>query len=128
QPTSARTLLGLGFIVLLTGCVVLVAWRRPATRWQWLRHPAALAAALLVFPLVFMPTLIALMMISIGGVATALAGNPPINGADEDVIIAIPAIATGLVLGWLLVRGEPGRPRTISRVDDRDETGDGEGP
>ncbi|MDG4788500.1 hypothetical protein O7626_21605 [Micromonospora sp. WMMD1102] len=109
QPTSARLLVAFAFTGLLTLSVVAVAWRRPDTPRQWLRYPAVTATALLVFPLVLMPAVIALMIVGVCGFFTALAGNPPINSADSDVVIAIPGILTGLVLGSLLVLGEPGR-------------------
>jgi hypothetical protein len=95
------------FTVLLVLFAAAVAWRRPASAWQWLRVPAVAAAALAVFPLVYLPTVIALIMIPVGAVMTALAGNPPINGADEDLIGMMPALAAGTVLGLLLAHAEP---------------------
>jgi hypothetical protein len=75
------------------------------------------ATALIVFPVVLMPAVIALQIAGVCAAFTALASNPPINAADSDVIIAIPGVLTGLVLGSLLVLTEPGRgggPRPLS--------------
>ncbi|GIH15221.1 hypothetical protein [Rugosimonospora africana] len=118
KPTSARMPLGLGFTALLAICVAVVAWRRPEKPSQWLRYPAVAAGTLLVFPVVFTPAVIALMLINVGGVFTALAGNPPINSADEDVILMMPAVLAGVVLGGLLVIGESGRNRPVELPPD----------
>ncbi|GAA2638280.1 hypothetical protein GCM10010399_84490 [Dactylosporangium fulvum] len=110
QPTATRELLGLGFTVLPVLCVMVLAWRRPETPGQWLRWPAMVAGTLLVFPLVFLPAALALAVVNVGAVFTALAGNPPVNVSDTDMVGAMPAVLAGLVLGWLLVRGEPRSP------------------
>jgi hypothetical protein len=47
------------------------------------------------------------MVVDVGGLFTALAGNPPVNSADSDIITVMPTLLTGLVLGWILVRLDP---------------------
>ncbi|MER7002830.1 hypothetical protein ABT297_07260 [Dactylosporangium sp. NPDC000555] len=113
KPGPERLLLGLGLTVLLVVCVAIVAWRRPEKPRQWLWYPAVAAAAALVFPLVFIPAVLALAYLHVGDVFTALAGNPPINVSDSDIIGTMPAVLAGIALGGLLALGETRRSRPV---------------
>ncbi|MEV6601713.1 hypothetical protein AB0M36_33395 [Actinoplanes sp. NPDC051346] len=50
------------------------------------------------------------MVLPVGAAFTALAGNPPIHGADTDSVYASMTIPVAVVLGWLLRRLPPDRP------------------
>lgn len=119
NPTLETVSLLFGFSALLILIVAMVAWRRPATARQSLRFPAVAVCALLAVPLVLMPAVITFMIVGVCGVFTALAGNPPINSADSDVILVFPGIATGLVIGALVVFAEPKQGDAETRKAER---------
>ncbi len=51
-----------------------------------------------------------------GQMFTSLAGNPPVNGADTDIALALPAAAFGLALGlisWALTSPSEARPQAV---------------
>ncbi|SIN35986.1 hypothetical protein [Micromonospora cremea] len=88
--------------VLLTG-VTLLAWDWPGGRPVWRRHAVAAVAAL-VGP-VTMLVLVGITMIvllPVGAIFTALAGNSPINAADSDVLLSLVGLLAGLGMGLLL--------------------------
>jgi len=112
--STERMLVAFAFAALLVLLVAMMAWGRPATPGQWLRFPAVFTAALLTFPLLLMPILIAFMIFGVSRPLTALAGNPPINSADSDVLYVLPGTLAGLVLGALLALAAPhNRPRHL---------------
>lgn len=84
-------------VALLVGIVLLVAWPSDGRLTGWLF--LALAATV-TFPVV---AHIAIMLDAFALPATdmftALAGSPPVNGADEDLLRTMDGIATGLLLG-----------------------------
>jgi hypothetical protein len=112
RMSTERLLVAFAFAALLVLLVAVVAWGRPDTPGQWLRFPAVFIGAVLTFPLLLMPVLIAVMIFGVCRPLTALAGNPPIHAADSDVIYVLPATLAGLVLGLLLTIAAPhDRPR-----------------
>lgn len=51
----------------------------------------------------------------LGGAATAIVGNPPVNAADEDVLYSVAGLAAGLVFGAVsLAAGRMRRPVSTS--------------
>ncbi len=51
----------------------------------------------------------------LGGAATAIVGNPPVNAADEDVLYSVAGLAGGLVFGAVsLAAGRMRRPVSTS--------------
>jgi hypothetical protein len=102
QPTGARSLATLALCVLLVFAAVVLAGPRPRSGRDWPRYPAALAVTTVTLPVLGLPLLFVFIALPVGGVFTALAGNPAIDSADEDVITDIVAVIVGLVLGWAL--------------------------
>ena len=93
EPPGARlapvVLLG---IVLTAAVVALTATRRPAVQ-------AAVSA--LAYPVLMFGAVLLSVVLSLGGPFTTLAGNPPVHGGDEDVIVTIGGLAAGLLLIWI---------------------------
>ncbi|MBB4745056.1 hypothetical protein BJY16_008515 [Actinoplanes octamycinicus] len=110
QPDDVRFQENLLLLVLLLVAVVVLAGPRPRHRRDWLRLPASAALAVVVVPAVLVPLLFACIALPIAALFTALAGNPPVNGADTDLIAVLIAIPTGLVAGRLPLT-RPFRPR-----------------
>ncbi|MEV4659369.1 hypothetical protein [Micromonospora sp. NPDC049301] len=88
--------------VLLTG-VTLLAWDWPGGRPAW-RHHAVAALAALVGPMAMLlvTVLAGMVLLPIGAMFTALAGNSPINAADSDVLLSLAGVLAGLGMGLLL--------------------------
>lgn len=114
RPMPARSLAGIGLILVLLACVTALARRRPRRTGQWLWYPVIPLGAMVSALAVVYVALLALMIMDVGGVLTALAGNPAINSADEDVIDVVPGVLAGLAAGRLLARA-PTVPRGRSR-------------
>ncbi|BCY11789.1 hypothetical protein L3i22_068770 [Actinoplanes sp. L3-i22] len=102
QPTDGRLYGILLFLVLILLTVVVLAGPRPRTARHWLRYPAAAAVAAVAVPVLMVPLIYVSIALPIGGLLTMLAGSPPINGADEDIVTALVAVLVGLVVGRLL--------------------------
>ncbi|RLP88599.1 hypothetical protein EAD89_16295 [Micromonospora sp. BL4] len=102
-PPGPRALpeLALG-AVLLTG-VTLLAWDWPGGRPSWRRHAVAALAAL-VGPtvLLLVVAIVMIVLLPVGAMFTALAGNSPINAADSDVLYSLIGLLAGLGMGLLL--------------------------
>ncbi|WIM94324.1 hypothetical protein ACTOB_006341 [Actinoplanes oblitus] len=109
RPDDARFQGILLLLGLLLFAVVVLAGPRPRHWRDWLRYPVWTALAALVVPAVLVPLLYASIALPIAGILTALAGNPPVNGADTDMIAVLMAIPAGLVAGRLPVT-RPFRP------------------
>ncbi|BAL89679.1 hypothetical protein AMIS_44590 [Actinoplanes missouriensis 431] len=110
QPTTGRTLGTVAFTVALVVVVVLLTGHGPrlGNRVQ----DAAVVAAITVFALpgILLPFALASAVLSVGGVFTALAGNPAVHDADSDFVGIVLAIPIGLILHLLLrgfIRGRP---------------------
>ncbi|WP_189332596.1 hypothetical protein [Actinoplanes ianthinogenes] len=118
QPDDGRFQEILLLIVLLLFAVVVLAGPRPRHWRDWLRYPASTAMAVVVVPVVLVPLLYASIALPVAALFTALAGNPPVNGADTDLIAVLMAIPAGLVAGRLpLTRPyPPGRTRVARPV------------
>ncbi|GAA4264076.1 hypothetical protein [Dactylosporangium darangshiense] len=85
-----------GLVALPVSAALAVAAARPVTLPRLLA--AGAAAAALIFP-----SFLAVYFtgITIGAAMTSAAGNPPINGADEDLSLAYAALGLGLILAAL---------------------------
>jgi hypothetical protein len=90
-------------IILVTGVGVLRRdWPEERADWAWY-VPMALFSAI-GYPVLYIVT--TLSSISLGDAATALAGNPPVNGADFDTLSSVAGVLTGLLFGaaYLIAR------------------------
>lgn len=89
-------------VVLLTGIAVLRReWPETGADWGWY-VPLALGCA------VGYPVLVIGVMLGstpLGARATAFVGNPPVNAADEDVLLSVAGLCAGLVLGAAYLLG-----------------------
>jgi hypothetical protein len=92
EPPDARRIPVLLGIVLAAAVVALTATRR---------HAAQAAMSALVYPALMFSAVLVSVVLSIGGVFTTLAGNPPVHAGDEDAIVTIAGIAAGLLLTWI---------------------------
>jgi hypothetical protein len=115
QPADGRLYGVLLFTALLLLAVVVLAGPRPRAARQWLRYPVALLTGAVTFPLMLFPLIVMSVALPAGRVFTALAGNPPIHGADEDVVKVLLAVPIGWALGRLLWNPAFGR-RLFPRV------------
>ncbi|GAA5202274.1 hypothetical protein GCM10023322_83910 [Rugosimonospora acidiphila] len=91
EPPGARPipiLLG----VLLTAAVVALT----ATR----RHTVQTVMSALAYPASAIIAVLLCVLLSVGGIFTALAGNPPVHGGDEDAIVTLGGLAAGLLVTW----------------------------
>ncbi|WP_143162538.1 hypothetical protein [Couchioplanes caeruleus] len=95
------------FLLPWTVCTVAFGW---AVARRWLAPVVEPAVTVVTLPAVLAPLIWASIVLPVGGAWTALAGNPPINGSDEDVIHATLTIPVAVVLGRLLRRLPPDRP------------------
>jgi hypothetical protein len=96
QPTTGRAFATFAYLVVLV--VVVVALARPHTRQRLRDHAAAAAITAVMVPLVLLPLTLLSIVWQTGKPFTAFAGNPPINTADTDILLAILAVPVGLVL------------------------------
>jgi hypothetical protein len=120
QPTGDRSLGTLLFTVVLLLTIVVLAGPRPRSGRDWRRYPAALAVVAVTLPVMTVPLLYAFIALPVGGLFTTLAGNPPVDSADSDVVFDIVAILIGLALGRALRNLAPARPaplRAAQRAD-----------
>ncbi|MFF5171509.1 hypothetical protein ACFY3U_02600 [Micromonospora sp. NPDC000089] len=92
--------------VLLTG-VTLLAWEWPGGRPAWRRHALAAVVALVVPTALLLVTNVVSMLLKVGAPLTELAGNSPINVADEDVLWSLTGLVAGLGTALLLARPGP---------------------
>jgi hypothetical protein len=102
QPADGRIFGVLLFAALLLLAVVVLAGPRPRAARQWLRYPFALAIGAVALPLMLFPLVVMAMALPVGRLFTALAGNPPIHGADSDIVYVLLAVPIGWALGRLL--------------------------
>ncbi|MBW6435693.1 hypothetical protein KZ829_18280 [Actinoplanes hulinensis] len=105
QPSAGRVIGAYAFTVLLVVIVAAIALRRDD------HTPVAVIAAL-VLPVSWLPLTLATIVLRIGAPFTALAANPPVNTADEDVVLILVAIPIGLILGRILWAFASSRPAT----------------
>ncbi|MCY1136653.1 hypothetical protein OWR29_01485 [Actinoplanes sp. Pm04-4] len=96
QPTTGRAFATFAYLVVLV--VIVVALSRPHTRQRLRDHAAAAAITAVMVPLVLLPLTLLSIVWQTGKPFTAFAGNPPINTADEDILLVILAVPVGLVL------------------------------
>jgi hypothetical protein len=102
QPADGRLYGALLFAALLLLTVVVLAGPRPRAARQWLRYPVALVIGGVTFPLMLFPLVFIAIALPAGRLFTALAGNPPVNGADSDMVYVLLAVPIGWALGRLL--------------------------
>jgi hypothetical protein len=106
DPNSTYLFLPLWALALVT---VAVANDAPIRRLLLVGGAAVLAAPCVA--------VVGLIVGTAGGqMFTSLAGNPPVNGADTDFAIALPAAAFGLALGlisWALTSPSEARPQAV---------------
>lgn len=95
EPASGQAALPLAAILLWT--VMLRVWTPPGGVLGSALALPVLAAALLVTGLLLVP----LALMNLGAPFTALAGNPPVNGADTDSLYAVLYLLIGLAAGTL---------------------------
>ncbi|WP_144022719.1 hypothetical protein [Asanoa hainanensis] len=105
-------------VALLTGAV-------PRGALAWLRQLPKLLVPLVLYPaLVLFTVLVTVYLVPVPSWFTALGGNVPVNAADSDTLYALTGVATGLLIGWLLLIMERAlavpsaveAPRTVEAV------------
>jgi hypothetical protein len=89
--------------VVLTGAIVLSrSWPIPVRGWVGCAMLAALT--LIGYPKVLLVAFVSTSyVVPVGALATALAGNPPVNGADTDALLSLTGLIAGLVFGGALL-------------------------
>ncbi|GLZ78173.1 hypothetical protein Afil01_29800 [Actinorhabdospora filicis] len=98
EPTAL--LLGLALVALLVAALgVHATGNRRVTTWA-----SGIAGTLGALVCLGMPVIMMSMVVGTGTLLTALAGNPPINAADEDVLLSASAAIVGLAIGAILVK------------------------
>ncbi|MEU4563413.1 hypothetical protein AB0F72_33965 [Actinoplanes sp. NPDC023936] len=110
EPTSGRDVGTFAFTVLLVVVVVALAGHGP--RLSNYGQDAGVVAAITALAQVGMllPLLLFSAVLPLGDLFTGLAGNPPVQDADTDLLGVILAVPMGLVLNLLLrgfIRGRP---------------------
>ncbi|MFI5495202.1 hypothetical protein [Actinoplanes sp. NPDC051859] len=115
QPSGDRFLAILTFTVALAFAVVVLSGPRPRGLRGWLYYPAALTVTAIAIPVVWAPLAWVSIVLPVSSLFTALAGNPPVHGADTDVVYALLAVPVAVVLGRLLRRLPPDRPLRDAR-------------
>ncbi|HEY2672647.1 MAG TPA: hypothetical protein VGJ07_20020, partial [Rugosimonospora sp.] len=81
---------------------LLCAWGRRCNGWFGCAMLAALT--LIGYPKVLLVAHVSTSyVVPVAALATALAGNPPVNGADTDSLLSLTGLIAGLVLGGALL-------------------------
>ncbi|MCA2219084.1 hypothetical protein [Jidongwangia harbinensis] len=109
QPSDVRLYAILLFAAVLLLTVVVLAGPRPRAARQWLRYPFAFVVGAVTVPLMLFPLVVMAIALPVGRLFTALAGNPPIHGADTDAVTVLLAVPIGWALGRLLRNAAFGR-------------------
>ncbi|MEV0902317.1 hypothetical protein [Actinoplanes sp. NPDC049802] len=105
QPSAGRVLGVFAFTALLVAVVAELA--RGGGDYPLV---GAAVIAAVVLPVMWMPLMLASIMLRLGTPFTVLAANPPVNAADEDIVLVLLALPIGLVLGRVLRAVTPTRP------------------
>ncbi|MDG4825541.1 hypothetical protein O7635_27145 [Asanoa sp. WMMD1127] len=88
---------------LLAG-VALLTGDLPRGALEVLRHLPKLLVLLVLYPAVVLFMVLATAyLVPVPAWLTALSGNAPVNAADSDTLYALVGVATGYVIGWLLL-------------------------
>jgi hypothetical protein len=102
----------LGSLLLAGVAAVVCPWRRGTVT-------TVLVVAVGYPLLLFMTAVVVGFMVPVGTMLTAAAGNPPVNGADTDLLVTLVGVLPGLALGGLLaVASRTGR-RWVPLTSDR---------
>ncbi|GGN35177.1 hypothetical protein FHR83_006122 [Actinoplanes campanulatus] len=96
QPSGWRVLGAFAITALLVGIMSALA----AGEGGYPVGVAVLSAVLL--PVMWFPLVLASVILHLGAPFTMLAANPPVNAADEDVLLVLLAIPIGLILGRVI--------------------------
>ncbi len=97
---ASMMLLGTALLV----AVAVLTGEAPRGVTAWLRQLPKLLVLLVLYPaLVLFTLLVTVYLVPVPSWFTALAGSVPVNAADSDTLYALVGVATGYVIGWLLL-------------------------
>jgi hypothetical protein len=97
---GSMMLLGTALLV----AVAVLTGEAPRGATAWLRQLPKLLVLLVLYPaLVLFTLLVTVYLVPVPSWFTALAGSVPVNAADSDTLYALVGVATGYLIGWLLL-------------------------
>jgi hypothetical protein len=108
QAGQSRLLFLCGIAGQFTAIAFVTSSHQPMASHRWRLPLVATAYGLIGYPvLALLTAALTPHLVPVGGLLTWLAGNPPVNAADSDLITALCGLVTGAGFALLLARSQP---------------------